>query len=268
MLAFLASVCPVSAALAAAPGDPDADPPDRGWEGAIGLLASQGPEYPGSDDRGTALRPALFLRYGRVSVSSGAGFAVRHDADLWRGLGLDLTRRENLRISLGLRFDNGRSDSDSPALAGMGDVRKTVRLRGGLQWQPARAWRVAAAWTVDAFGRGGGNLGEISVTRDHSLSSRTTLEASVRAALAGRRYMQTYYGVNEAQSARTGYPVFEPGTGWRDVMLSVGVRHELNRQWVMQAGASVTQLIGGAADSPLTRRVTTGGLSAGLAYRF
>lgn len=252
-------------ALAAAP---PSELPHPRWDGAVGLLGTYGPEYPGADDLGTALKPAVFVRYGRLSVSSGAGFAVRRDDDLFRGLGLDLTRRQDLRISLGLRYDNGRRERDSAALAGMGDVRKTVRLRAGLQWQPRRAWRVGASWTVDAFGRGGGNLAEVSLAREITLGEGTTLQAGANAALGGRRYMQTYFGVTPAQSVLSGYPVFEPGTGWRDGALFATVKHEFDRHWVMQAGLGVSRVFGGAADSPLARRVTAAGVSGGLAYRF
>ena len=254
---------PVRAAEAPALAEPVAR-----WDGAVGLLAAWGPEYPGADDLRTAFKPAVFLRYKRLSISSGAGFAVRRDDDLFRGLGLDLTRREDLRVSLGLRYDNGRSEDDSPSLAGMGDVRHTVRARVGLQWKPQPRWRVSASWTVDAFGRGGGNLLELGAVRELRVSPFTQFEFGARAALGGRQYMQTYFGVDPAQSARTGRPEFHPGTGWRDAALFVGMRHELDASWVLQAGASVTQLVGGAADSPLTRRATALGLSAGLAYRF
>jgi outer membrane protein len=78
-----------------------------------------------------------------------------------RGLGVELLRNEALRVRLGLRFDSGRRESADPALAGMGDVKRTIRARIGRHLALcARAGRWGHPWTVDAFGRGGGNLGE------------------------------------------------------------------------------------------------------------
>ena len=60
------------------------------WEGAVGLTMGYGPAYVGSDDYNIGLKPALYLRYGRFSLSSGAGFATRRADQVLRGLGADL----------------------------------------------------------------------------------------------------------------------------------------------------------------------------------
>ena len=85
---------------------------------------------------------------------------------------------------------------------------------------------------------------------------------------AGDRYMQTWYGVSEQQSAASGYPVTQAGAGLRDVGSSATWRIEANPQWAGFASLGASRLLGPAADSPLTRQRNSWSLSAGIARRF
>lgn len=237
-------------------------------DGAITLIAQRGPDYLGARDYGQSLRPGFYLRWGRLSVSSGGSWAaLRQDDDL-RGLGLDLLRDDKVRISLGLRVDSGRRESSSPALDGMGDVKRTIRARIGGSWKFAPNWRLAGGWTVDAFGRGGGNLLETKVEHDWQLTPRLQLTTGAALNLAGPRYMQTYFGVSAEQSARTGYAVYEPGTSWRDLQLYGTLRAEISHEWVGLVGLGYNRALGRVLDSPLTQRPNAWTLTTGLAWRF
>lgn len=254
-------------AAAAAAGLCQAEPAPE-YDDAIAIVANHGPEYLGAARSATSLRPGFLLRWGRFSLSSGGSFAVSRRSGQSRGFGYDIARSDHFDVSLGLRFDGGRSESDSPALAGMGDVARTVRLRLGGEWRFAPQWRLAASWTIDAFGRGGGNLGEVNVRRHWPLSERYSLVTGAGLTIAGDRYLQTYFGVTPEQSARSGYPVYTPRVGLRDASAYVSLRAELGPRWVAIAGVGYSLLLGSAADSPLTRRRGAPGGSLGVAYRF
>ncbi len=148
-------------------------PANTDWEGAVGLTLGYGPAYVGSDDYNIGLKPALYLRYGRFSLSSGAGFATRRADQVLRGLGVDLWSTERLRVSLAARLDNGRSESSSPALAGMGDVDGTLRARVSGTWKLDEAGKLGAAASIDALGRGQGTTGEVSFAREQPLTPDT-----------------------------------------------------------------------------------------------
>jgi outer membrane scaffolding protein for murein synthesis (MipA/OmpV family) len=238
------------------------------WEGAIGANLSYRPEYQGGDKRITKISPALFLRYGRFTITNASGFVTRRADDVVRGLGVDMLRSERLRVNLALRFDAGRSEGTSDALNGLGDIRPTVRARLTANWRGDDGLRLGAAWSVDAFGRGGGNFGDVSIGWEQRFSASTTASVGAALSAAGDRYMQTYYGVNAAQSARSGYAVYEPGAGLRDVSLSANSRTEINADWVLLSGAGISRLLGPAADSPLTRQRNGWGVNLGLARRF
>jgi MipA family protein len=254
------SVAPVAAAASA--------PAASKFEGALGLVLSYKPAFSGSPDRQISPQLAGFVRYGRFTLSGAGGFTTRRQDDVERGLDAELLRRDRVRVNLALRYDQGRSESDSDQLRGMGNIKATVRSRLGLRWEPAPFWSLSLATSLDALGNGGGYTVETGVSRSFVVDARQRVSISAGLTGAGDRYLQTWYGVTEEQSARSGYPVFKPSEGLRDVHAGASWRIEVNPQWAGFASIGATRLLGAAADSPLTRQANSYSISAGIARRF
>ena len=243
--------------------------PDLKWEGAIGPVFNLNPQYSGSASRKLSVVPGFYLRYGRVSISNASGFVTRRNKDdVFRGLGLDLRSDERLRLNVSLRLDRGRRSADSEGLAGIENVRTTIRARSSATWQFDHGFKAAVGWSADLLGRGGGNFVDFGVSHDRRWSEFTTWGVAVGASAADRRYMQSYYGVSESESVASGHPVYQPGPGLRDVGIGTSWRTEINDRWVGLWGASVARLIGTAARSPLTTQPQQWGLNAAIAWRF
>ncbi|WP_161974434.1 MipA/OmpV family protein [Piscinibacter terrae] len=239
------------------------------WEGAIGPIVSVSPRYAGDSSRKTSVVPGFYLRYGRLSISNASGFITRRNSDdIFRGLGLDLKQNDRLRLNVALRVDNGRRSSDSTALHGIDDVRRTIRARTSVTYNLDHGWKVGAGWGADLLGRGGGNVFDAGVSHDRRVSEYTTWTLSTGVGLADGKYMRSYYGVSPVESTASGYPVYEPGTGITSVSLGTGWRTEINPQWVALWGGSVGRLLGPAARSPLTTSARQWSLNAGIAWRF
>jgi outer membrane scaffolding protein for murein synthesis (MipA/OmpV family) len=249
-------------------GPEDERPTPRAWDAAVGWVVSHGPPYPGSAQRETRLTPGLALRWGRVSLASRSAFSVRGaEAGTGGGLRVELADGERLRVGLGLRADSGRQESDSDELRGLGDVRRTVRLRLSVSYRLDDGWRLRSLAAADALGRGGGLQGDLQVLRDLPLSPSLVLNGTVSLGWGNRQYLQAYYGVTPEQAVRSGYPVSTPSAGLRDLSFSLGLRQELGPRWALFGGAGVSRLIGRAADSPLTREPGSWSLSLGMVYR-
>lgn len=260
-----AAVEPAAVSTASAPpSKPSADK----FEGAIGLLLAYKPEYSGASDFKVKPEVAGFLRYGRFTVTGAGGFTTKRQDDVERGLDAELVRRDDLRMSLSLRVDPGRKETDSPALAGMGDIRLTVRARLGVRWNVAKHWQISVGSSVDALNRVGGYLVEAGVSHTIPLDAQQRLILSAGISGAGDRHMQAWYGVTPAQSLASGYPVYTPREGLKDAGVGITWRTELGPQWAAFAGASASRLLGGAADSPLTRKATGWSMQAALVRRF
>jgi outer membrane scaffolding protein for murein synthesis (MipA/OmpV family) len=77
-----------------------------------------------------------------------------------------------------------------------------------------------------------------------------------------------FYGIEPQQSAITGLPSFEPGSGWLNVSFGLLWSFDLGPEWVVVGSLESRRLRGDAAQSPLAERASSRYLSAGLAYRF
>jgi MipA family protein len=245
-----------------------AEPASPAWEGAIGLQLNNSPEYAGSNQRKFSVRPGIYLRWGRYYLSTGGNFVSRRDDEVVRGFGAELVQRDDLRVRLGLRIDQGRKTSESVDLAQLDDVPSTVRARLSAVWQPVRDWRLGAGWSADILGRQGGAVLDFGVARDFRPSQRSFVSLGSSVSWGDARYMQNYFGISPDAAARTGKPAYDPGGGWRDVALTALWRTDINRSWTVWVSGGVSHLLGPAADSPLTLQTKQAGASAGFAWRF
>ncbi len=200
--------------------------PAQGEPGAAGHCAApprQAPRRRSSRARWAwcwpTSRPSAVRRIERSRRTWRASFAMgasrspapaasrrRRQDDVERGLDAELLRRDRVRVNLSFRYDQGRSESDSDQLRGMGNIKATVRTRLGLRWQPAPQWSLSLASSLDALGNGGGYTVEAGVSRSFVLDARQRVSLSAGLTGAGDRYLQTWYGVTAEQSARSGYP--------------------------------------------------------------
>jgi MipA family protein len=257
---------------AAVPAAATASAPAAGaaskFEGALGLVMAYKPAFSGSSDRQIKPQLAGFIRYGRITLTGAGGFTTRRQDDVERGLDAELLRRDRVRVNLSFRYDPGRSESESEQLRGMGNIKATVRSRLGLRWEPAPQWSLSLATSLDALGNGGGYTVEANVSRTFLLDARQRVILGAGLVGAGDRYLQTWYGVTAEQSARSGYPVYKPSEGLRDVHTSATWRIEFDPQWAGFTSLGATRLLGAAADSPLTRQRNGYSISAGIARRF
>jgi len=238
-----------------------------GWEGSLGLILRYSPDYLGAADSKFHAVPGLYLRYGRYSVTTTGGFVTRQNEEVDRGVTAELVQRDDLRVSLSARFDGGRDADVDPALAGLPDLRPTIRARLAVVKRWPDGWRAALGASPDVLGRGGGTLIDAAVSHEWVLSPslRATLGTGLN--YADRRYLASYFGVTPAQ-ATAGRPAFAPGAGLRDLTVSALLNAQLGPRWIGFAGVGASRLLADAARSPLTKRVGGVGATVGLAWQF
>ena len=85
---------------------------------------------------------------------------------------------------------------------------------------------------------------------------------------ASGKSTQSFYGITPPQSAVTGLPVFDPGSGLRAASVGLLYRVEVSRDWVVVGNLEARRMQGDARDSPLVERATNFYAAAGLAYLF
>ena len=82
-----------------------------------------------------------------------------------------------------------------------------------------------------------------------------------------REFMTTTYGVPARAAATAGVDPYSPGGGLETVQLGADVAHSLSRHWVAFGGLTLGRIAGPARESPLIDRISTWGLTVGLAWR-
>jgi outer membrane scaffolding protein for murein synthesis (MipA/OmpV family) len=90
----------------------------------------------------------------------------------------------------------------------------------------------------------------------------------VGATWVNANYMQEFFGVTPLQAAATGYAVYSPGAGIRDVRANASLTYFVDARWSVTGAVTVSSLQGNTRDSPivLDRTPITGLLA--LSYSF
>ncbi len=85
---------------------------------------------------------------------------------------------------------------------------------------------------------------------------------------ANAKSAQSFYGITQQQSAATGLPAFDAGSGPLSTSFGLLWSADLSREWMLVGGLDYKHLHGSAARSPLAERSSNYYASVGLAYRF
>lgn len=158
--------------------------------------------------------------------------------------------------------------------ARIGGARSSIdlSLEGGgfLEYWPSEWLRTRLELRESFFGASG-LLGILATDVVWRPDKTWTFSAGPRLTLADRRFMESYYGINAAQSLMSGLPVFSPQAGMRSYGANAFVRAKLSESWTAQAFVDYQHLTGSAGDSPvITSRGTPEQymVGVGISYTF
>jgi MipA family protein len=243
----------VSAAQGMGPGGP---PMQGSFEGVIGLGAVHAPEYLGSDLHKTRALPLLSARWRNGFF---AGFPS--------GVGYNFAVDEPLQYGLAVRAALGREEDDSIYLRGMGEIKARPELGGFASY----TLNDVTLRTSLSYGAGNGRDGlalNAGINFGLPLSPGNIVALSFDATYVNDAFMRDYFGVTNAQSRTSGYSLYTPSAGLRDMQAGLSYMRILAPRWNLTAGLRGTQLLGDAKDSPLTRSANTWSATLGVAHRF
>ncbi|MET0247152.1 MAG: MipA/OmpV family protein [Sphingomonas sp.] len=273
----IAAMTMLLAAPAYAQDPPLEPPPERarpaggeGWSVTIGAAPVLTPAWQGSKQVSLSIFPDLRIAYGDAlfaSVPEGIGWnAIR--ADGWRVGPL-------VKLRFGRNERNGGSPflitGGSDALFGMGNVKAAGEAGGFVEkaFGPGDRIRLRAELR-QGFGGHRGAVADVSATY-RARVGRAILSAGPRATAATGDFMQTYFGIDAGQSARTGLDRYDADGGLLSWGVGGTVVRPLDRRSAITLFTSLERLAGPAADSPLIRergQATQFTLGIGYGFRF
>jgi MipA family protein len=236
---------------------------------AIGGGVTLAPDYLGGADHKAGFRPLIAVRYGRVSVGNSGAVSLSGPGNNnpAAGASAELIESDKLRLTIGLRFDNGRKSGDTAALRGLDDVPRTLRARATANYALSKTLSAGLSANTDLLGRGTGQYASADLSWRHPVNEMTTLSLGGGLTWADRRHIRSYFGVSPNGALASSYPVYSPGGGLMDFHLGAGLTLWLTSRWATYAQAGARALQGDAAGSPLTRQRLQTSVTIGAAYR-
>ena len=225
--------------------------------GSIGLAAVSAPEYLGSDQRKTLVFPGLSYQW-----------ANGWFAGLDNGVGYNFSKNPALHYGLRLTADLGRQSGDNTALRGMGDVDAKPELGGFVSYTTAQGLALTSSVRWGSGQSGNGTVVDLGVGYSVALAPQWRLGTKLSATLADRQHMQSYFGVDAQQAARSGYSLYTPDAGLRDTRLGVSLTYAINPRTFVTAVVSGSVLGDAAKNSPVTRSSNANAAVLALTYAF
>lgn len=225
----------------------------------IGGAVGYAPTFAGSAHGAFSAQPLWAFYLGRVRISTSRASALLGFGEDAAGAGAstELLEHKRWRFGAGVRIDAGRQSNDDPALAGLPDVRRTLRGRLYARYDLSTRINTTLTWNPDLLGRGGGSTLTWDVGYRHRVDARTEWTTGAGMTWSSYENMQRYFGT----------PTVPAAAGMRDVHWGIGLTTVLGPRWLAFGGVSANQLLGHAADSPITARDLGWSVSMGLAYR-
>jgi outer membrane protein len=239
-------------------GTAHADEPstDSDWKISVGPGLYVFPKFPGSSQ----LQVLPFL----VQDISWKDRLFSQGPDV---LGVNVLRGENYHLGMSMSFDfQSRSSSDDARLRGLPDVHYGPKLRlfADYTWW---AFTGAAAVYRDIAGTGQG----LTAMADLYVSApigNLLISTGPGLTWANATYTRTLFGITPQESASSGLPRYDVGSGLRDVHFSVNATYKMSAHWSANVATVVGRLERYAAGSPITeRRLNLNGMASAL-YRF
>ncbi len=210
----------------------------------LGLGPAISPEYEGSDDYDIGIKPLISFQYRDLIVLDNNNIRI----NLFGADGL--FRSESFKAGPLLKVDFGRDESDSPDLAGMGDVGTGIEL-GLFASYTIDQTRARIRWVQDVTGGHSGMKFIGDIRTFIYKSDKLAVIGSVISTWADNDYMQSYFGVTVQQSQRSGMSEFNAGSGVKDATLALNANYSINNHWAFLANIGYSRLLGDAKNSPL-----------------
>jgi outer membrane protein len=227
---------------------------DGGLAG-LGVIIDR--EYPGSDERRT--RPLPLVDY----LWRNGWFAGTSN-----GIGYNFSSRSTLDAGLRVTFDFGREESSSARLRGLGDIDPAAEIGAFVNVMPLPGFALTSSVRYGAGYDNKGLIADFGAVYSLQPVAGWRIGLGIAGSVVNDEYMQDYFGITAAQAARSGYAPYTPKGGLRDLRSNLSVTHTLTPRWSVTAAASVSRLLGDAADSPLSIKDTSVNGVVAVSYAF
>lgn len=227
-----------------------------GWGATVGVGMAVVPKYNGADTAEARPIPIFSINYDqRVFIGP-------------LGISMAAVRCNGFRAGPVLDYQRGRSESDDPRLAGLGDIPASVTA--GLFAAYARGPVEVSATARQAISHSANGLsGLVQINLHHVFPGiRTLVEIGPDLEFGNADHQRVWFGISPAQSLASGLPIYSPRAGINRIGFHAGLTHRLTGNFLWRIFAGFSEVTGDAAQSPIIERRSQAVVGAGLAYHF
>lgn len=159
--------------------------------------------------------------------------------------------------ALDIRFQ--RDDVENAAVDSLASVDTAVEVGGFLGlalagvWHPDDEVNVELSVLQDVAGAHNGLLATLGIDYARRLSRRWRGLLGLEMTYASDDYVDTYFGVDAENAARSGLDAFDADAGIKDAGLTLGVSYAFTRQWGLRIRLDQNQSIPQATALSLSR---------------
>lgn len=229
---------------------------------AIGVI----PDYMGSDDYTAGIAPAGLVKFGK---------SERFARLLATELSVNVLDSRNWSLGPVVNYRFARDDVEDSVVERMRDVDGTLEagVFAGWTWlgedDPRHRFTTSVQFLHDVASEHEGYLVSASARYFQPVARPLTLSIGVTLTYGSDDYMQTYFGVDSDNAARSGLSQFSADSGLRDVRIPMMAIYSLSPKWHIAGGLIYSRLVGDASDSPVVdERGSSNQLFAGLGVAY
>jgi MipA family protein len=211
------------------------------WTVELGFELRTLPHFQGSSVYGVYPFPLLDVRP--------AGTPPRFHAPR-DGIGYALYDTEKIKAGPVVQVELGRHVRHNPSLEGLGNVGATAEIGGFVDYWPV-PWLRARVELRQGFGGHHGIVSDETVDLVLPVGPQWILSGGPRMTVASHAANAPYFDVNLPQSAASGLPVYDSGSGLRSLGAGAQARYQWNRRWASHGFVEYSRLVGGVGNSPV-----------------
>ncbi|MPZ36458.1 MAG: MipA/OmpV family protein [Rhizobiales bacterium] len=257
-VSVLGSVALTGVASAAEPGWPPPAIPG-GWTVTVGVEGKGIPAFEGASQYVIDPVPVFSLRRSDKT----ARFRSPRD-----GASIALINAGGFYFGPVGKFRQGRDESESEELRGLGDVDWTLEVGLFAEYWPSD-WLRGRVEVRRGFHGHEGIVADFSADFVVPVMERWTISGGPRLTLADTDATAPYFGINAAQSAASGLPAFDAKGGIYSVGAGLQARYQWSQQWAARSYVEYSRLMGDAGSSPLvTERGSANQVTFGLGVTY
>ncbi|MCA8025933.1 MipA/OmpV family protein [Burkholderia cepacia] len=236
------------------------DPNISTWNISVGAAMTLQPRYAGSDRYRVMGGPNLDIRYRDLFFLSTG-----------EGLGANVLRGPNWRVSLSVGYDLGRRSADDiQHLNGLDNINAAPVTKLAADYVISKEFPLVLRADIRrSIGGSNGWVGDFSAYMPLPGSNEHFFWfAGPTVSFADSRYMNSWFGVNQGAAARSGLPAYSSGAGIKSYGAGVTMAWFVNKHWFITIDGAIEQLVGRAARSPITQQSTNGVFDMSVNYQF